>query len=91
MTRHITRTDRNRILAATRYGPQRCTCGAQIIRARTSASELTKTWTASEDGHWWLHPITGVMHPWDPDDLGDFYRFRPHSCILACNPDESDQ
>jgi hypothetical protein len=91
MTRYMTRRDRNRIVAANGEGQTRCTCGAAIIRARTSGNELVKTWTVTDDGTWWLHPVTGIAHPLDPDDEGDFPRLRPHSCILACNPDEADQ
>jgi hypothetical protein len=88
----MTAKDRNRILAAQMPKETICTCGARIIQARTSGGDGHKNWTPNEYGTWWLHPVTGVMRPLDPDDQGDFYRFSPHSCILhACNPDETDQ
>lgn len=92
MPRHMTRIDRNRIIQHNRTGPGTClSCSAPIHRYETAARNGLREWSPDPEGRFWLHPVTAVMHIYDETMQGDFWRFRPHSCVLACTPDESDQ
>lgn len=73
-------------------GPDRCpTCDRRVLRYRTSGTTQTSTYEEVARGAWYIHPLTGEMRYCGHNALTDLDRFDLHTCLTACNPDETDQ